>query len=85
MPVELNHTIVEARDKRAPATFLATLIGLQVAFLVSEDEFDTILALARQAGLTHYAINHNDGGRGTNFDDPDGHNLEILTRPYDSA
>ncbi|MFI8190903.1 VOC family protein [Streptomyces sp. NPDC085946] len=64
------------------------------AFLVSEAEFDEILARIRAAGLTHWAdpfhtrpgeINHNDGGRGTYFDDPDGHRLEILTRPYGSG
>ncbi|CAM5405384.1 Glyoxalase/bleomycin resistance/extradiol dioxygenase family protein OS=Streptomyces alboniger OX=132473 GN=CP975_22165 PE=4 SV=1 [Streptomyces alboniger] len=64
------------------------------AFLVSEPDFDTILDRVQQAGLTHWAdpfhhrageINHNDGGRGTYFDDPNGHNLEILTRPYGSG
>ncbi|WP_210577030.1 VOC family protein [Streptomyces sp. GESEQ-4] len=64
------------------------------AFLVSEDDFDTIFARIQNAGLTHWAdphhtrpgeINHNDGGRGTYFDDPNGHNLEIITRPYGSA
>jgi catechol 2,3-dioxygenase-like lactoylglutathione lyase family enzyme len=64
------------------------------AFLVSEDEFDTIFARIREAGLTYWAdpyhrrtgeINHNDGGRGAYFDDPNGHNLEILTRPYGSG
>jgi catechol 2,3-dioxygenase-like lactoylglutathione lyase family enzyme len=63
------------------------------AFLVSEDDFDTIFGRIREAGLTHWAdpyhrrpgeINHNDGGRGTYFEDPNGHNLEILTRPYGS-
>ncbi|WP_327317491.1 VOC family protein [Streptomyces sp. NBC_01235] len=64
------------------------------AFLVSEDDFDTIFARIREAGLTYWAdpfhrrpgeINHNDGGRGTYFDDPNGHRLEILTRPYGSG
>ncbi|MDT0463004.1 MULTISPECIES: VOC family protein [Streptomyces] len=64
------------------------------AFLVSEDDFDTIFTRVRQAGLTYWAdphhhhpgeINHNDGGRGAYFDDPNGHNLEILTRPYGSG
>jgi catechol 2,3-dioxygenase-like lactoylglutathione lyase family enzyme len=27
-------------------------------------------------------INRNDGGRGVYFKDPNGHLLEILTRPY---
>ncbi|MDH6452534.1 MULTISPECIES: VOC family protein [unclassified Streptomyces] len=64
------------------------------AFLVSEDDFDTIFARVREAGLMYWAdpfhhrpgeINHNDGGRGAYFDDPDGHRLEILTRPYGSG
>ncbi len=39
----------------------------------------------------HYAfivserINHGDGGRGVYWSDPDGHSLEIITRPYGSA
>ncbi|MFF8447118.1 VOC family protein [Streptomyces leeuwenhoekii] len=64
------------------------------AFLVSEDDFDVIFARVREAGLTYWAdpyrhrpgeINHNDGGRGVYFDDPDGHRLELLTRPYGSG
>jgi catechol 2,3-dioxygenase-like lactoylglutathione lyase family enzyme len=31
------------------------------------------------------AINHDDGGRGVYFQDPDGHLLEIITRPYGSG
>ena len=31
------------------------------------------------------AINTHDGGRGVYFDDPDGHKLEIITRPYGSG
>ncbi|MFE4583480.1 VOC family protein [Streptomyces chartreusis] len=126
MTVQLNHTIVAARDKKESATFLAGILGLEVspqygpfvpveipngvtldyldspgaitpqhyAFLVSEDEFDTIFGRIREAGLTYWAdpyhrrpgeINRNDGGRGTYFDDPNGHNLEILTRPYGSG
>ena len=30
-------------------------------------------------------INRNDGGRGVYFPDPDGHSLEVLTRPYGSG
>ncbi|MFF4502195.1 VOC family protein [Streptomyces sp. NPDC001401] len=64
------------------------------AFLVSEDDFDAIFARIQDAGLTYWAdpyhhrsgeINHNDGGRGAYFDDPNGHNLEIITRPYGSG
>jgi catechol 2,3-dioxygenase-like lactoylglutathione lyase family enzyme len=31
------------------------------------------------------AINYRDGGRGVYFEDPDGHLLEIITRPYGSG
>jgi hypothetical protein len=33
----------------------------------------------------HFEINHNDGGRGVYFPDPDGHYLEVITRPYGSG
>ncbi|GHE56906.1 hypothetical protein GCM10018785_27680 [Streptomyces longispororuber] len=61
------------------------------AFLVSEDEFDTIFGRIEERGLSYWAdpyhrrpgeINTNDGGRGVYWEDPDGHNLEIITRPY---
>ena len=64
------------------------------AFLVSEPEFDDIYGRIKQRGLDHWAdpratrpgeINHNDGGRGVYFQDPAGHYLEILTRPYGSG
>ena len=126
MTVELNHTIVAARDKRAAATFLADLLGLPAptpfgpffvvslsngvsldfmdtsedirpqhyAFLVSEAEFDAIFGRIRARNLPYWAdprhqqpgeINTRDGGRGVYFDDPDGHVLELLTRPYGSG
>jgi len=61
------------------------------AFLVSEDDFDQIHGRIVERGLHYWAdpfhhrpdqINTNDGGRGLYWDDPDGHNLEILTVPY---
>ncbi len=61
------------------------------AFLVGEAEFDQILGRIRERGLTHWAdpgrtqpgeINTNDGGRGVYWQDPSGHFLEIITRPY---
>jgi catechol 2,3-dioxygenase-like lactoylglutathione lyase family enzyme len=64
------------------------------AFLVSEEEFDAIFGRIVERGLEHWAdpakqragaINHDDGGRGVYFDDPDGHLLEIITRPYGSG
>jgi catechol 2,3-dioxygenase-like lactoylglutathione lyase family enzyme len=64
------------------------------AFLVSEAEFDAIFARIRARKLRYWAdpfrkqpgeINHWDDGRGVYFDDPNGHLLEILTRPYGSG
>jgi len=64
------------------------------AFLVGEDEFEAIFGRIRDRGLTFWAdpgrtrpgeINRNDGGRGCYFADPDGHMLEIITRPYGSG
>ncbi len=61
------------------------------AFLVSEEEFDQIHQRIVERGLTYWAdpfhreegrINTNDGGRGVYWKDPDGHVLEIITRPY---
>ena len=61
------------------------------AFLVSEDEFDSILGRIRAGGLDYWAdpfqqqpgrINTSDGGRGVYWKDPDGHVLEIITRRY---
>jgi catechol 2,3-dioxygenase-like lactoylglutathione lyase family enzyme len=123
MPKQLNHTIVNVRDKQVSARYLAEMLGLPAptpygpflvveldnavsldfldtagevhrqhyAFLVSEAEFDEIFARIKDRGLAYWAdpfhrqpnrINHNDGGRGLYWDDPDGHNLEIITRPY---
>jgi catechol 2,3-dioxygenase-like lactoylglutathione lyase family enzyme len=63
------------------------------AFLISEAEFDAVGARLTGGGQQHWAdpacrrpgINTNDGGRGTYFRDPDGHLLEVITRPYGSG
>jgi catechol 2,3-dioxygenase-like lactoylglutathione lyase family enzyme len=63
-------------------------------FLVSEPEFDDIFSRIQEREIPYWAdpshrlageINTNDGGRGVYFDDPDGHILEIITRPYGSG
>ncbi|WP_236792698.1 VOC family protein [Amycolatopsis sp. GM8] len=123
MTVQLNHTIIEAHDKKETAAFLTEVLGLgepvsygpfavvqaangvsldvmrtdapvhpqHYAFLVSEDEFDQIFGRITERGLEYWAdpygrepgrINHNDGGRGVYWNDPNGHRLEIITRPY---
>jgi catechol 2,3-dioxygenase-like lactoylglutathione lyase family enzyme len=64
------------------------------AFLIGEDDFDDIFGRIVDRELEHWAdpgrtqpgsINRHDGGRGVYFEDPDGHLLEIITRPYGSS
>jgi catechol 2,3-dioxygenase-like lactoylglutathione lyase family enzyme len=64
------------------------------AFLVGDDDFDAILGRLQARGLPFWAdpfqqrpgeINTADGGRGVYWHDPDGHVLEIITRPYGSG
>lgn len=64
------------------------------AFLISEPEFDEIYGRIVERGIEHWAdpmrsrpgeINRNDGGRGVYFLGPDGHFLEVITRPYGSG
>jgi hypothetical protein len=52
-------------------------------------DFDAAFARVRAAGIAYWAdpmhrepgqINHWLGGRGVYFEDPDGHNMELLTR-----
>jgi len=126
MNIQLNHTIVPARDAQASAKFLADILGRgapkrfgpfygvdldngvtldfmhvdepipwhHYAFIVTDAEFDAIFARIRGRGLPYWAdpghhrpheINRNDGGRGLYWEDPNGHNLEIITRPYGSG
>ena len=68
--------------------------GQHYAFLVSETEFDEILGRIKARGYTYWADpmgkqagkwNTEDGGRGLYWEGPDGHFLEIITRPYGSG
>ena len=61
------------------------------AFLVSDAEFDRIFGRIKQMKLKYWAdpgrsqegkINHHFGGRGVYFQDPSGHLMEIITKPY---
>lgn len=126
MAIQLNHTILYARDPKASARFLAEMLGLAApvrwgpfevvttanganldyleadgeivsqhyAFLVDESEFDSIFGRIKDRKLSYWAdpgqtrreeINRHDGGRGCYFEDPNGHLLEIITRPYGSG
>jgi catechol 2,3-dioxygenase-like lactoylglutathione lyase family enzyme len=75
----------ETNDEIAPQHY---------AFLIPEKDFDEVFGRIRERALEHWAdpgqsqpgrINRNDGGRGVYFEDPDGHLLEIITRPYGSG
>ena len=64
------------------------------AFLVGEEQFDRTYAKITERRIEHWSdpgrsrpgeLNHNDGGRGVYFTDPEGHLLEIITRPYGSG
>jgi hypothetical protein len=71
----------------------AEVVPQHYAFLVDDGEFAEIAGRLRDRGLPTWADpghrtpgeNANDGGRGLYFDSPEGHNLEILTRPYGSG
>jgi catechol 2,3-dioxygenase-like lactoylglutathione lyase family enzyme len=123
MRIELNHTIVLAKDNWAAARDVASILGLaepsaygpfavvdldndvsldfmtddsairsqHYAFLVSEEDFDAVLGRLEEQGRGWWAdpfrrrpgaINHADGGRGLYWEGPDGHWLEVITRPY---
>lgn len=65
------------------------IVSQHYAFYVSEQEFDNAFEQIRARDLPYWAdpahrergeINTRGGGRGVYFDDPNGHNLEILTR-----
>ena len=119
--IELDHTIVPARDKAGAARQLATLLGVEWAettagpfsavfvndgltldfidtqddfpvyhfcFRVDDADFDAILGRLRAAGIRYRSevrgpqdmvINHYMGGRGLYWNEPDGHQWEILT------
>lgn len=64
------------------------------AFLVDDEDFDGIFERVGREGLAYYAdpghrrpgeVNTRYGGRGFYFNDPDGHSMEVLTRPYGSG
>jgi catechol 2,3-dioxygenase-like lactoylglutathione lyase family enzyme len=88
--------VVEA-DNHVSLDFSETsgeITAQHYAFLVGEADFDACFGRIRERGLTYWAdpgqarrkeINTRDGGRGLYFEDPDGHLLEILTRPYGSG
>ncbi|WP_144300257.1 VOC family protein [Elioraea rosea] len=72
----------------------AAISSRHFAFLVSEAEFDAIFQRVKDREIPFWAdpfrkhsgdVNQWDDGRGVYFDDPNGHLLEVITRPYGSG
>ena len=96
-PARFMHFLVVALDNQVSLDFYQTEepVALQhYAFLIGDEDFDAAFARIRARGLEHWAdpartqpgeINHHFGGRGVYFKDPDGHLLELITRPYASG
>ncbi|MER0479795.1 VOC family protein [Streptomyces sp. Edi2] len=87
LPVDLGNGVTldyyEKRDE--------PIQSQHYAFLVPDEQFDHMIARLEAVGVTYFAdpghtenaqINRWFGGRGAYFADPDGHNMEIMTRPY---
>ena len=80
-----NGVSLDFADKQGP------IAPQHYAFLVSDAEFDNGMAKIAAKGLKFWAdparskpgeINHHWGGRGVYFEGPDGHFLELITKPY---
>jgi catechol 2,3-dioxygenase-like lactoylglutathione lyase family enzyme len=96
-PTRFAHFLVVEADNDVSLDFAETtgkVTPQHYAFLVGEEEFDAAFGRIRDQDLQYWAdpgrtrpgvINHRDGGRGLYFEDPDGHLLEIITRPYGSG
>jgi hypothetical protein len=124
MAIELDHTIVPARDKVAAARQLAELLGVpwdtsgpgpfaavqvndgltldfidtdeafpiyHFCFRVSQAEFDAILGRIRAAGIAYRSsvrgpvdlqVSTDYGGNGVYWNEPEGHQWEMLTVSY---
>jgi len=124
MAIELDHTIVSARNQRASAKLLAHLLGVRWAetgagpfspvyvndgltldfidddgpfpvqhfcFRVDQKEFDSILRRIEAAGIKYRStvrgpqdmrVNTDYGGSMVYWNEPDGHQWEMLTVSY---
>lgn len=94
MPTRLGRFEVVQLDNAVSLDFADCPGPVQVqhyAFLISEADFDAVLRRVHEREIQFWGdpmrsrpgeINHDDGGRGVYFADPDDHNLEVVTRPY---
>lgn len=96
-PVRFSHFDVVELDNGVSLDFADSQGPIRpqhYAFLIGEEDFDAVFARIKARGAKYFAdpagrrpneINHHDGGRGLYFHDPDGHILEVITRPYGSG
>ena len=96
-PTRFGHFLVVEADNGVSLDYSETsgdITSQHYAFLVGEQEFDAAFGRIREQDVAYWAdpgrsrpgvINQRDGGRGLYFQDPDGHLLEIITRPYGSG
>jgi catechol 2,3-dioxygenase-like lactoylglutathione lyase family enzyme len=96
-PTRFGHFLVVEADNNVSLDFAENtgkFTPQHYAFLVGDEEFDAAFGRIRDQDLPYWAdpgqtqpgvINHRDGGRVLYFEDPDGHVLEIITRPYGSG
>lgn len=93
-PIKFGHFDVVKLDNGAALDFAKSEGPIQsqhYAFLIGEADFDAVLGRVQEQGMEFWAdpmrrrpgeINQDDGGRGVYFPNPDGHLLEVITRPY---
>jgi hypothetical protein len=97
MTIELDHTIVPSHDKVASARLLGELLAVEWAesgvgpFAPVYVNDDSILGRIRAAGIRYRStvrgpvdmqVSTQFGGRGVYWNEPDGHQWEMLTVSY---
>ena len=82
-PVRINDTLTMDFDNRE------AFESHHYAFMVSDEEFDAIFNRVKADGIVYGSqpwsidnmqINQRKDGRGFYFKDPDGHNMEVMTK-----
>ncbi len=96
-PRAFHHFMVVDLDNRVSLDFMqkeGDVSRQHYAFLIGDAEFDAVFGRIEAQALIYWAdparskpneINRHDGGRGLYFEAPDGHLLEVITRPYGSG
>ncbi|HEY9092636.1 VOC family protein [Parasphingorhabdus sp.] len=92
-PKPAGHFLVVELDNEVSLDFMekeGDVAHQHYAFQIEDADFDAVFGRIKAASIDYWAdparsqpgeINHRNGGRGVYFPDPDGHLLEVLTRP----